>query len=80
MKYIPRDSLAFKTLLQMGVRITIVVVATAALSYFHIVSNLEEQTLDKLEKYITERGQKESAVFQLAEDNHKVFSKAFLRS
>jgi len=65
-------------MLQMAIRITVVITATAALSYWHIITNLEQQTLDKLEKYIIERSLKESTIFQLAEDNHVVFKDEFL--
>lgn len=78
MKWPFQQSLSFVTMLQMAIRITLIVIATAVLSYWHIVSNLEKQTLDKLEKYITERSLKESTIFQLAEDNHAVFKEAFL--
>jgi diguanylate cyclase (GGDEF)-like protein len=78
MKLAFRKSLSFVTMLQMAMRITVVVTATAALSYWHIITNLEQQTLDKLEKYIIERSLKESAIFQLAEDNHVVFKDEFL--
>lgn len=70
--------LTSNTLLKMGIRITIVVIITAFISYLHIISNLENQTLDKLEKYIIERADKESSIFQLAEDNHKIFASTFL--
>ncbi len=74
-----RDSLTTHTLLQMAIRITLVVLAVAGLSYWHIVSILEQETHDKLLKYITERGSKESAIFLLAEDNHRVFAEKFLK-
>ncbi len=72
------SSLSAKTLLQFSIRITLVVVAVSALSYQHIFSNLEESTYDGLKNYITERGQKEGAIFRLAEDNHRVAKQAFL--
>lgn len=78
MKLAFQKSLSFVTMLQMAIRITVIVTATAALSYWHIITNLEQQTLDKLEKYIIERSQKESSIFQLAEDNHTVFKDEFL--
>jgi diguanylate cyclase (GGDEF)-like protein len=78
MKLAFRNSLSFVTMLQMAIRITVIVTATAALSYWLIISNLEQQTLDKLEKYIIERSLKESTIFQLAEDNHVVFKDEFL--
>lgn len=73
-----KRSLAFSTLFQMGMRITFVIIATAALSYLHIINNLEEQTLDKLKKYITERASKDSTIFQLAQDNHALLKRDFL--
>lgn len=72
------SSLTRETILKMGLRISFVIMAVALLSYWHISVTLEEQTYDNLQNYITERGQKESAIFLLAEDNHKVFRNAFL--
>ena len=71
-------SLASVTLLKMSVRITLVVILMASLSYFHIVGLLEDQTLDKLLNYISERSERESEIFLLAEDNHKIFRDEFL--
>lgn len=73
-----KKSLAKSTLISMGIRISIVVMVMSLLSYFHILDNLKQQTLDKLESYIMERAQKESAIFKLAEDNHTTFKQAFL--
>ncbi len=73
-----RDSLTMRTLLQMSLRITAVVVAVTLLSYFHIVHTLTQETQDKLRKYIAERGAKESAVFKLAMDNLDVLKQQFL--
>jgi len=66
-------------MLSMGIRITAVIVVAALLSYVHITESLEEKTLDELEKYISERAARESQIFQLAEDNHQVFSQRFLQ-
>nr|WP_315184613.1 response regulator [uncultured Albidiferax sp.] len=73
-----RDSLTMRTLLQMSLRITAVVVAVTLLSYFHIVHTLTQETQDKLRKYIAERGAKEGAVFKLAMDNLDVLKHQFL--
>lgn len=62
-------SLTQKTLLNMALRVTGVVLVSAGVSYIHVVSRLENQTQKQLEKYIKERGQQESATFQLAQDN-----------
>lgn len=74
------SSLTRLALLKMSLRIAIVIMAVALLSYWHIFATLEEQTYDNLQNYITERGQKESARFMLAEDNHRLFRKTFLEA
>ncbi len=58
----------------MALRITIVVLISTTFSYFHIMSNLEIQTKQQLDKYITQRGQRESFIFQLSQDNVKLLS------
>jgi two-component system, NtrC family, sensor kinase len=64
-----KPSITRKTLLNMSLRVTGVVAVSAIIAFFHVMSNLETQTKQKLEKYIAERGQRESSIFQLAEDN-----------
>ncbi len=73
-----RSSLAKTTLLKMGVRIAIIVAVAAVFTYFHIFSVLNQQVDDSLQKYIVERGQKESSAFQMAQSNHRIFKQAFL--
>jgi len=73
-----KQSLAQTTLLSMGIRISLVIIIAAFFSYHHIVGILQQETLDKLKNYITERVEKESTIFKLAEDNHAVFKQAFL--
>jgi len=64
-----KTSLTRKTLLNMTLRVAGVILISTGVSYFHVISNLEVQTKKQLEKYITERGQRVSTVFKLAEDN-----------
>ena len=64
----------------MGIRVTVVVFAVTLLSYWHIVATLEDQTGDKLSKYIVERAQKESIIFELAESAQRNLKQVFLRS
>lgn len=64
-----RTSLTVKTLLNMSLRVALVVLISTTVSYFHVMHNLEHQTVQQLERYIIERGQREDAIFQLAEDN-----------
>ncbi len=73
-----RDSLTARTLLQMSLRITAVVVVVTLASYWHIFRSLADATQDKLLQYISERGAKESAIFKLAVDNEEVLKYAFL--
>lgn len=72
-----RGSLTRDTLINMALPITLVVSVSAAVSYLHVVSNLETQIQKQLQKYIVERGQKESSLFLLAQDNHKIFKEDF---
>ncbi|MBW4678198.1 MAG: HAMP domain-containing protein [Desmonostoc geniculatum HA4340-LM1] len=53
----------------MALPVTVVVVVSAGVSYVHVMSRLEAQTQTQLEKYINGRGQQESSIFQLAQDN-----------
>lgn len=73
-----RGSLTRQTLINMAVRVAVVVVLSAGVSYLHVMSNLEQKTIEQLQKYIVERGQKESALFLQAEANHKTFKEDFL--
>ncbi|WP_228038746.1 ATP-binding protein [Nostoc sp. LEGE 12450] len=62
-------SLTHKTLINMALRVTVVVLVSAGVSYIHVISRLEAQTKTQLEKYIRGRGEQESNIFQLAQDN-----------
>lgn len=73
-------SLTREVLLQMAIRISIIVMIMSGLSYWHLVVTLQNQAIDSLEKYITERVGKESTIFELAEDNHQVFKERFLEA
>ena len=78
LKSINKSSLTRKIFWNMAIRITIVVLISTMVSYFHIMSNLEIQTKQQLEKYITQRGQRESFIFQLSQDNITVLSQQIL--
>ncbi|MEO1741109.1 MAG: histidine kinase, partial [Cyanobacteria bacterium J06629_9] len=74
-----QTSLAAKTLLNISLRIALVVLVSTTVSYFHVMHNLKIQTVYQLERYISERGQRESAIFQLAEDNLTSLRDQFLQ-
>ncbi|MEN8215962.1 MAG: ATP-binding protein [Pseudomonadota bacterium] len=73
-----KHSLTRTTLIKMGIRIAIIIIAVTLISYSHVMSNLESQVVEQLEKYIIERGQRESSLFTLSEDNHAIFKQEFL--
>ena len=69
------SSITRNTLIKMGVRIAVVIIASTTIAYYHMVSNLTEQSLSQLEKYVVERGYRERTLFSLAEDNHRIIKK-----
>ncbi|QRO02762.1 HAMP domain-containing protein [Archangium violaceum] len=60
----------------MGARIAVVITLSTIFSYLHMHQTLRTESLAQLEQHVTERGQREEAIFLLAEDNHTVFKKA----
>jgi signal transduction histidine kinase len=75
----PKGSITRETLIAMAARIALIILGSTALSYVHLVSTLETQTLKQLEKYIAERGQRENNIFTLVEDNHAVLDQELRR-
>lgn len=73
-----KQSLTVDVMLQMAIRVSIVIIAVSALTYWHIYKTLVSSTIDGLEHYIHERGQRESVIFQLAESNHQIFRSSFI--
>ncbi|MFL5346827.1 MAG: ATP-binding protein [Hyalangium sp.] len=60
----------------MGARIAIVISLTTFFSYLHMLQTLREEALQEMERHVTERSQREQAVFLLAENNHAILKKA----
>jgi signal transduction histidine kinase len=60
----------------MGVRIAVVIALSTLFSYLHMYSTLRTEAVARLEQHVSERGQREQAIFQLAEDNHVFLKKA----
>ena len=73
-----KQSLTRSTILKMGIWITLVIITMTIVNYWRVMSNLELQVIEQLDKYITEQGHRESALFLLAEDNHAEFKKELL--
>ena len=74
-----KQSLTFNTLVNMALRVALVVLAISGISYWHLMSQLADDTQAKLLGYITERGQREEAIFVLAEDDHALLRDDFLK-
>jgi signal transduction histidine kinase len=73
-----QPSIARKTLIDMAGRVAIVIMLSTGVSYLHVISNLETQTKQQLDRYIQERGQREDGLFMLAEDNLLQFRQRLL--
>ena len=69
------QSIAKKTLFKAGIRISAAIVVITIIIYFYVAGAFENQALDHLEKYVIERCARESEIFSLAEDNHKILLK-----
>jgi hypothetical protein len=72
----PRAPLARTTLIKVGVRIAVIITLSTCFSYLHMLRTLRTAALTQLEQYVVERGQREEAIFLLAQDNHAVLKKA----
>ncbi|MBD2579045.1 ATP-binding protein [Oscillatoria sp. FACHB-1406] len=73
-----QSSLARVTLMQMTSCIAAVVLLSCTVSYFHLMEVLQTRVRLELGKYVAERGQRESQIFQLAESNQALTKEAFL--
>jgi signal transduction histidine kinase len=73
---VPRALLARSTLIKMGVRVAVIILLTTLFSYLHMLHTLRTEALAQLEQHVLERGQREQAIFVLAEDNHSVLKQA----
>lgn len=63
----------------MAIRITLVVAVVTVISYFHVRQSLQTQALEQLQKYIQERGIRESSVLVLAQDNLRAFAQEYAK-
>lgn len=75
-----KNSISSRTLIKMSARIALVILILTAVSYYHMFSNIKEQSLEQLEKYILERGKRESIIFSIAGSNHEILKNEILRT
>lgn len=71
-------SLARRVLSRLALRVALVIVLTTAIAYVHVVHKVSDRSLETLNHYIAERGERERAVFALARDNHAVMKQALI--
>jgi methyl-accepting chemotaxis protein len=72
-------SLARQTILRIAGIVIVVTVITTLLTYLYLFSSLETQYTGQLEKYISERGEREQNIFTLAQDNQEHLKTQFLQ-
>ncbi|MFY0564826.1 ATP-binding protein [Archangium lansingense] len=60
----------------MGARIGLLIALSTLASYLHIFHTMRAESLAHLERHVAERGQREQAIFVLAEDSHALLKKA----
>ncbi|MFY0564721.1 ATP-binding protein [Archangium lansingense] len=70
-----RGSIARSTLIKMGARVAVIITLATVFSYLHILHTLRSEALATLQLYVSERSQREGAIFLLAEDNHAILKK-----
>jgi hypothetical protein len=71
-----RGSLARSALIKMGARVAVIIALMTLASYFHILRAMRAQALTQLEGHVSERVQREQALFLQAEDNHRILQEA----
>ena len=71
-----QGSLARSTLIKMGVRIGVIIALTTLFGYLHIFRSFRAEALARMERHVSERSQREQAIFVLAEDNHVILKQA----
>ncbi|PTL82312.1 histidine kinase [Vitiosangium sp. GDMCC 1.1324] len=59
----------------MGVRIAVLIALTTLFSYLHILNSFRTEVLSQMERSVSERSQREQAIFVLAQDNHALLKK-----
>jgi signal transduction histidine kinase/CheY-like chemotaxis protein len=71
-------SLTQQTLVKTALSIGLVIVGSTAIGYFQLVSRFTSETLREIENSVQLRAKRESNIFAMAEDNHKILKQALL--
>lgn len=70
--WIGKESIVTNAMYKLGIRVALVIIVVTTLTYFHVTSVVEHQTLEQLEKYTVERAKNESNIFKLVRDGHTI--------
>jgi two-component system NtrC family sensor kinase len=65
-----QEKLAHRVLQSMAIRVTLIVLLSSLISYFHLYTTIEEGMINTLQEYVVERTERESFVFNQAKKNH----------
>jgi len=60
----------------MGARIAVIIALSTLFSYLHMFRTLRTEALARLQQHVSDRSQREHAVFLLAEENHAILKQA----
>jgi signal transduction histidine kinase/ActR/RegA family two-component response regulator len=71
-------SLTRQTLIKTALSIGVVIIGSTAIGYFQLVSRFTSETLKEVENSVQLRAMRESNIFSMAEDNHKILKQALL--
>jgi len=71
-------SLTGNTLLKVGVGVTLIIALASGVSYYLIFREIEHRVQQQISLYTVQRGQREQAIFLLAQDSQQVIKRTLL--
>jgi signal transduction histidine kinase/DNA-binding NarL/FixJ family response regulator len=71
-------SLTQQTLIKTALSIGVVIIGSTTIGYYQLVSRFTSETLREIENSVQLRAKRESSIFSMAEDNHKILKQALL--
>jgi signal transduction histidine kinase len=74
-----RKSIARRALLQMSLRISLIVTAVTVASFYHLKSGIEDRAKTSIERYMSERGERENILFDETIPHHQILVTEFKR-
>ena len=74
-----QQSITRRTLVNVALRMAGVIVVLTTWSYFHTLSFLEAEALERVKKYVEERGERERILSSIAVDNHTLLKQELIK-